>query len=119
MKTKFWIVSIAAVLLLCAGLSALLLLPGKPAGQAEIITEGKLWGTVMLAADQSFTITNSQGGVNTVTVANGKIAVTEADCPDHYCMHRGWCNSGREIVCLPNKLIIRFVGEQEIDGQVG
>ena len=119
MKTKFFIMVIAAVLVLCLGLSVLFLLPGEAASQAEILSEGKLWGTVELNADQSFTITNSQGGANTITVSGGKIAVTEADCPDHYCMHRGYCDSGREIVCLPNKLIIRFLGEQEIDGQVG
>ena len=119
MKTKFYIAAIGAVLLVCIGLSVFFLLPGEPATQAEILSEGKFWGTVDLRADQQFTITNSQGGANTITVSGGKIAVTQADCPDHYCMHRGYCNSGREIVCLPNKLIIRFVGEQEIDGQVG
>ena len=119
MKTKYFVIAIAAVLAVCIGLSVFFLLPGEPASQAEILSEGKLWGTVELNADQVFTITNSEGGVNTITVSGGKIAVTEASCPDHYCMHRGYCNSGREIVCLPNKLIIRFTGEQEIDGQVG
>ena len=119
MKTKFYIAAIGAVLLLCIGLSVIFLLPGEASSQAEILSEGKFWGTVNLSEDQQFAITNSAGGTNIITVSGGKIAVTEADCPDHYCMHRGYCNSGREIVCLPNKLIIRFVGEQEIDGQVG
>ena len=114
-KTKFFVAVIAAVLVLCIGLSAVLLLPGAPAAQAEIISEGKRVAIVDLGEDRQFTVTNSAGGSNTVTVAGGKIAVTEADCPDHYCMHRGYCDSGREIVCLPNKLIIRFLGEQEID----
>ena len=52
-------------------------------------------------------------------VENGKIGVCEATCPDHYCMKRGFCNSGTEIVCLPNRLTIRFLGQQEIDAVVG
>ena len=50
---------------------------------------------------------------------DGKIAVTEASCPDHYCMKRGFCNSGTEIVCLPNRLVIQFLDAQEIDAAVG
>ena len=119
MKTKFWIAIIAAVLVICVGLSVLFLLPGQAAAEAEILSDGKLWGTVRLSQDQQFTITNENGGTNTVTVSGGKIGVTQADCPDHYCMHRGLINNGTQIVCLPNKLIIRFVGEQEIDGFVG
>ena len=119
MKTKFFVAAIGAVLLVCIGLSIVFLLPRDPAERVEIVSEGKLWGTVELSSDQRFVITNSLGGSNTVTVSGGKVAVTEATCPDHYCMHRGWCDSGTEIVCLPNKLIIRFLGEQEIDAQVG
>ena len=61
----------------------------------------------------------SENGSNTVTVKDGKIAVTAADCPDHYCMERGFCDSGTQIVCLPNRVIIKFQGEQEIDGAAG
>jgi len=59
------------------------------------------------------------GGHNVVTVKDGRIAVTQANCPDHYCMDRGFCNSGSPIVCLPNRLVIEFSGEQEIDFVVG
>ena len=47
------------------------------------------------------------------------IAVTAATCPDHYCMHRGFCDRGTQIVCLPNRLVIRFLGEQNIDAVAG
>ena len=50
---------------------------------------------------------------------NGKIGVTDANCPDHYCMDRGMCSSGTQIVCLPNRLIIRFKGQQPVDSVVG
>ena len=54
-----------------------------------------------------------------LAVKDGKIAVTQATCPDHYCMKRGFCHSGADIVCLPNRLVIHFTAAQEIDAVIG
>ena len=118
MKTRTWIILISALLIVCVGLSVWLMMPGQEAQVAEIWLDGKLYKTVDLKLDQAFVV-ESQRGSNTVTVKDGKIAVTAADCPDHYCMDRGYCAGGTQIVCLPNRLVIRFLGEQEIDGAVG
>ncbi len=118
MKTKYWIAILAVALVLC-GASSLFLLSGNgEAARAEIISEGKVVRTVDLYIDQEFEITTPTGR-NVITVRDGKIAVTEANCPDHYCMDRGFCSGGTQIVCLPNRLVINFLGEQEIDGIVG
>lgn len=118
MKTKSWIMLLSAVTVICLGLSVWLLLPGEPATAVKVISEGKVLHTLPLSEDTRLEIV-SGNGTNVVTVKDGKVAVTEADCPDGYCMARGWCSSGTQIVCLPNRLVIRFVGEQEIDGVVG
>lgn len=114
MKTRYWILIFAGLALVCA-LAALPLLSGEEAAYAEIYSNGRLVKTVSLALEQEFTV----GGHNTVTVKDGKIAVTWADCPDGYCMARGFRSSGGDIVCLPNRLVISFSGEQEIDGVSG
>ena len=119
MKTKYWAVLLAGVLAVSLGLSFLVLLPRGEAVSAEIYSGGELIRTVSLSTDQEFTVETPQGGRNTVTVKDGKIAVTDADCPDHYCMDRGFRNSGPGIVCLPNRLVIRFVEETGIDAAVG
>ena len=119
MKTKYWIILFSALLLVCAGLSISMLLPGEAATHAEIISDGKLLETLDLRIDREFQVSVGGNGYNRMTVKDGRIAVTEASCPDHYCMHRGYCNSGTDIVCLPNRLVIRFVGEQTIDAVVG
>lgn len=119
MKTKTWIALIAAIAAVCLGLSAFLLPPGGDAGYAQISSGGKVVKTVNLCIDQQFTVTGETGGSNTVTVRDGHIAVTEADCPDHYCMERGFCSGGTPIVCLPNRLVIRFLGEQSVDAAAG
>ena len=119
MKTKTWILLFAILLAVCLSLSIFILLPKDAATFAEITSQGKVIKTVDLRIDQEFTVTTTDGGSNVVTVKDGKIAVTEANCPDHYCMNRGFCNSGAQIVCLPNRLVIRFLGEQAIDAVVG
>ena len=118
MKTRTWIILLAAALIVCAGLSVWLLMPGQEVRTAEIWLDGELYRTVDLDENQEFQV-RSERGTNTVTVKDGKIAVTAADCPDHYCMDRGYCAGGTQIVCLPNRLVIKFVGAQEIDGVAG
>lgn len=117
MKTKAWILGLAVVALVCGVLSIFVLLPGTPAQQAEIWSDGELVKTVSLLTDGEITV-ESAGGVNVITVRGGKIAVTHADCPDGYCMARGYCDRGTDIVCLPNRLVIRFLTEQDVDGVV-
>ena len=118
LQTKIWIALIAFVLILCIGLSVWLLLPGEDAAYAEVWADGKLLYTLPLHVDRQVRV-ETEYGTNVITVQAGKIAVTQADCPDHYCMHRGFCAGGTQIVCLPNRLVIRFAGAQEIDGVVG
>ena len=118
MKSKTWGILLACVFVLCLLLSLWLLLPKTASTQAEIWSEGKLLYVVDLTVDQEKTVTTEKG-TNVITVKDGKIAVTHATCPDGYCMHRGYCNSGAQIVCLPNRLVIRFTGKQPIDAVVG
>ena len=119
MKTKTWILLLVLLLLACIGMSIPLLFPGESATHAEILSDGQVLRLVDLRVDQVFTVPAFNGGHNTVTVKDGKIAVTEATCPDHYCMHRGFCDSGAQIVCLPNRLVIRFTGDLPIDAVAG
>ena len=119
MKTKTWIILLGAVVVLCTALSVFLMAGGAPAARAEISSDGNVVQIVDLHVDQEFSVPAPGGGSNTITVKDGKIAVTFADCPDQYCVRRGFCDSGTQIVCLPHRLIIRFLDQQEIDGMVG
>lgn len=114
MKTKHWIIVFAVIIVVCLA-AMFLLTPDGNAAFAQIYSHGEQVTTVSLAVDQELDI----DGHNTVTVKDGKIAVTWADCPDHYCIDRGFCSGGRDIVCLPNRLVISFVGEQTVDGVSG
>ena len=118
MKTVYWIILLALIVVLSVA-ALIIFMPGQNATKAQIYSDGQVIRTVDLLVDQQFTVTSPTGGTNVITVKDGKIAVTEATCPDHYCMQRGFCDGGTQIVCLPNRLVIAFVAEQEIDGMIG
>lgn len=118
MKTKIWIILLSVVLAVSLAASLWVLLLKEQATAVKVISEGKVLYTLPLSEDTRLEIVSSHG-TNVVTVENGKVAVTEADCPDHYCMDRGWCSGGTQIVCLPNRLVLEFVGKTDLDGVAG
>ena len=118
-KTWKWAAILGILLIICMVSGYFLLSGNQDAEAAQIISDGIILRTVNLNVDQELTVPATNGGYNIVTVRNGQIAVTEASCPDHYCMHRGFLSGGTDIVCLPNKLVIRFLGQQEVDSAVG
>ncbi len=117
MKTKYWIALLAGILAVCVGLSLALFWP-EQAACARIYSEGKLLYTLDLRVDTQVTVRTDRGE-NVITVRDGKIAVTQADCPDGHCVGRGFHDGGSPIVCLPNRLVIQFSAEQAVDGVTG
>ena len=118
MKNKYWVM-VLAVLLAVSALCCIPLLKTKDAHSVRITSDGTQIATLLLSQDQEITIPSPGGGYNTVTIRDGAIAVTSASCPDHYCMDRGFCTGGTQIVCLPNRLVITFMGAQKVDGIAG
>ena len=114
MKTSGWIGVFLCIAALCA--LWILLFPGETDAQRiEIRSDGALIAVLPLDEDAEIDVV----GHNTVTVRDGKVAVTHADCPDQICVRRGWCSGGRDIVCLPNRLVIHFLNGSEVDFAVG
>ena len=86
---------------------------------AEVYQGGELVKTVPLDVDTSFRITGRY--LNTVTVENGKIAITASNCPGEDCVHSGAIHAaGRSLVCLPNEVEVRVVNaKSDVDFVVG
>lgn len=111
--TKFWILIVGAVFALSLAVMAYQHLHPDDGKYAEIIQNGVVIRTVELRTDQEFTVTSGAGGYNRITVHNGKIAVSEASCPDKICIRQGAISSSvKTIVCLPNKLVIKVVASE-------
>ena len=105
---------LAAVVFLC-------FLPKQSAeaDAVEVYLDGELVKTLPLDENVEFTLDGKYH--NTVTVRQGKVAITESDCPGEDCVACGWVSgSGRSIVCLPNGVEIRVVADGgDVDFVVG
>ena len=115
MKTKYWIALFALLAALCL-VAGFLLARGGDSQTAGIYQNGTLVRTVPLKVSTQFTIPSPNGGSNTVVVADGRIRVEQATCPDQLCVRQGWSDSqGKPIVCLPNGLVIQPEGGGSVD----
>lgn len=114
------LLAIGAVLLL-AVFCFLAFLPRESdqAVSAQIYRGGQLLMTVSLDKPQQFPVEGDY--CNVITVEDGKISITDSDCPGQDCVHSGAIHSpGRSLVCLPNALEIRVVsGQSDVDFVVG
>lgn len=99
--SAFFVVT-AVVMLICA-------FGFKQDGKKAVISvDGKVYGEYLLSEEQTVEIP-TQKGKNTVTIKDGKVSVTEADCPDKYCVNHVAIDSvGETIVCLPHRVIIEI-----------
>lgn len=80
-----------------------------------ITQDGKTLYTFDLATfddeqTQQIRIENPDGGYNIVEIDEGNtIRISEADCPDKTCVKTGELSDGVPIVCLPHKLVIKYI----------
>ena len=115
------LILIASVLIITV-VGALLLFFGGEAGNYAVVSyDGNEIARYPLDTDREETILTGDGGGwrNVLVIKDGKASVTEADCPDGLCVsHRSISKIGETIVCLPHKLVISIVGEEDgiLDG---
>lgn len=117
-----WIITFAAVILICAVVWLVILSPGSSGGKTAVIaSDGEIVEEIDLngvSEPYEFTVENGAGGTNVVRVENGRIAVIDASCPDKVCMERGFIENGAlPIVCLPNELSITISRTDENESE--
>lgn len=72
--------------------------------------DGMEYGTYDLDRDQIITINDT----NVLEINNGVAIMIEANCPDGLCLHQSSiCNNGESIICLPNRVIVEVISDDE------
>lgn len=117
MIKKADIVLAAALLVFCAATAWIAYGLGSEGADITISVDGKLYGTYSLAEDNIIDV-DTDYGHNQVTIEAGRAYMSEADCPDGYCLnqHRsqgGISSSNQTLVCLPNKVVVAVEGGDE------
>lgn len=79
-------------------------------GQAILRRNGDYYMTLPLSSPTEVRVENHEYFV-TVTVADGRVCVTDCNCPDSLCQHAGPISKiGQTIVCLPAAISITIEG---------
>lgn len=107
-----------AVIIAVLILSALLFIPnlsGHDKLIADIYLDGEIVETVELDSVAD-TYTISPTDTSQITVKNGAICFSYAECHDELCVKSGWLTSkGQTAACLPEKIVITIKGNSDID----
>lgn len=116
---KLWI--FICIVIFLTGIIGSLWLLCKPYSQTiQIIQDGEVLYTIDLEKSEDRIIeVEYQGRKNIIQIQDHQICVMDAECADHTCVKMGELKlSAAPIVCLPNKLVIKFAESDEIDAEV-
>lgn len=104
----------AAVVLVAALASALALFWPRQAGQAVVVqtpSGDQVWP---LNENAVYDVAGNGGLTLTVEVADGRVRVRAADCPDQVCVHTGWLSRDGDVAaCVPAGVSVRVSGGAE------
>ncbi|MBO4976288.1 MAG: NusG domain II-containing protein [Lachnospiraceae bacterium] len=120
---KALIITISLIALTCISLISIFTLVRKSLLEQDLIADiyqnGKLIQSIPLNHVQEpyiITLTDTDGGTNTIEVRQGAIGIIAADCPDKICVNQGFIiNSLTPITCLPHRLVIEIRGSSTTD----
>ncbi|HCI59610.1 MAG TPA: hypothetical protein DE313_02200 [Ruminococcus sp.] len=123
MTNRIWIVVFSFVALLCLGVWLFISNASSPSKIVGIYKDGSLVEKIDLnsvTGEREITLSGDFGD-NVILVSNSRIEMKSADCPDKICVEHGELKSSSSpIVCLPNKVVIKFEGStDEADAKTG
>ena len=117
MTNRIWIVVFSFAALLCLGIWLFISNVSSQSLVVGIYKDGSLVEKIDLKSvtgEREITLSGEYGD-NVILVSNGHIEMKSADCPDKICVKHGELKSSSSpIVCLPNKVVIKF--ENGTDG---
>ena len=116
MTNRIWIVVFSFVALLCLGIWLFISNASSPSKIVGIYKDGSLVEKIDLnsVTDEREITLSGDLGDNVILVSNGHIEMKSSDCPDKLCVEHGELKSSSSpIVCLPNKVVIKFEGSTD------
>lgn len=120
-RGDFVVSGLVLVIAIVLGLSIGFILSKQGSGTAVITQNGAVVDTINLdALAEPVTIEINGDYHNVIVAEKGRIRMESSDCPGESCVHSGWISdSGKTIVCLPNRVEIKITGtDSEIDAVV-
>lgn len=116
-KAVFSVVVLAIICIVCSVFIIFMKNANDKAVEAIIYVDNKVYTKINLEneSDTEFVV-ETEYGMNKITVYEGRICVSDSDCPDKICVKTGYTdNCYKPIICMPHRLEIVVTGS-ETDG---
>lgn len=85
---------------------------GADASVVVVTVDGEVTLRRPLVMEGSYEIRQEDGSLNVLTIEDGAVFMSEANCRDGLCIRQGKMKNGaKTIVCLPHKVVIRLEGD--------
>lgn len=127
MRNRFWgcrpgdfLVFLMVLIMAAAAAIPFLFVPSGTL-YLEVRCDNQLVKRVKLSESihETFTVQASNGGHNTVQIDGMRVRIAEASCHDQVCVRTGWLTrAGQAAVCLPNRVVVKLVGQSDEDNGV-
>lgn len=82
-------------------------------GYVEIYKDGKLIS--VLKEEGRYELKSEGRHIMDVVFENRRVYVRDSDCPLKICERTGKVGPNAVIVCIPNKVVVKFVGKSDVD----
>ena len=112
MKKKDIIVIVIALLMAGVLYAVSQISLGADASVVVVSVDGEERLRRPLVMESSYEIRQDDGSVNVLTIEDGAVWMSEANCRDGLCIRQGKMKNGaKTIVCLPHKVVVRLEGD--------
>lgn len=109
-KRRIDVILIGALLIISAVLY-FVINSGTAGGEAVVRVKGEVVERHKLSESGTYPL---NGGTNILVIEDGYAYISEAHCPDKYCMKQGKIHyTGQCLTCLPNKLTVTIEGGED------
>lgn len=111
MKNRIWVIIFSVVILICVAIYIVGFGSANETDVVGIYSNSKLVEKIDLSkldSERKITISGENGN-NVILAQKNSIKMLSAECPDKVCVDHGELKKGgAPIICLPNKLVIRW-----------
>ena len=115
MKKKDFILIFIILIVIAVTFGINQLINAKDGEKIEIYVDNKLYKTYDIDDEDEIKIESNEG-YTVVKIHDHGVEIDEASCPDKVCVHEGFITKPSEsIVCLPNKVHIKIVSNQDYE----
>ncbi|MDF2906522.1 MAG: putative rane protein [Herbinix sp.] len=108
------LILIGVILVLGLAVIAFMNITKEEGSKVVITVDGKVYDTLYLKEDTSYTVKLDNDNYNTFEIKDGYVDMMDASCPDKICVNHNNIHYNNEtIVCLPNKVVLEVTQSED------